>query len=143
MYDEYDNDCEGLYLSINLVLWNVFSDNNYVFVILGVYVMVLIQIIDCIYVFYYYVCNCYGMFYFNNMFVVMKFVDICSLEEYLYFVFFELNIELFEVVLVEFYKYNVDFDVINVNKVDNYLYCFCNYFYFYFFIELFFLFDFL
>ena len=42
MRDEYDNDREGPFLSLNSALWNAFSDNNHALAILGVYVMALI-----------------------------------------------------------------------------------------------------
>ena len=103
VFDEHEN--HSLYYTLRSALMNVFSNNNYAFIILEGYTMALLRSThtDCIYLFDSHSRNVFGMPDPKGTAVVMKFANVFMLEQHLFSLSHELNSQFFEVVPVEFH----------------------------------------
>ena len=103
VFDEHEN--HSLYYTLRSALMNVFSNNNYAFIILEAYTMALLRSThtDCIYLFDSHSRNVFGMPDPKGTAVVMKFANVFMLEQHLFSLSHELNSQFFEVVPVEFH----------------------------------------
>jgi hypothetical protein len=95
-----NREIESHYYDIHTALLNVFSNYSYTILILEGYMMALVKQADFFYLFDSHARDSSGMPDPNGTAVVMKFVNIRDLEQYLYSVSMTLHANLFEIVPV-------------------------------------------